>query len=253
MPQKPVFVERVLNAFTLVELAIVLIIIGFIVAGISAGSSMAEAAKLNGVILEAQEYVSAVNNFRGRYNAFPGDYANAGVTWPGNQAGNGDGYIQPWTPNDTNRDEITLAWRHLSLAGMVNSAYTGVNTVAKQADPGINVPASMFGGNSAFNFDGNGCYPSRRYLIFGSFRTGDLAINIALSPLQIATIDRKVDDGAPGTGNVMTPDFDVTNSYTTCFWGATYGGNTNCAVASTNTYTSSTTKNCRFYWTYHIP
>ena len=50
--------------FTLVELSIVIIIIGFLIAGISGGKSLIEQAKLNSVISELQKYQLIYNNFQ---------------------------------------------------------------------------------------------------------------------------------------------------------------------------------------------
>lgn len=64
-------------AFTLVELSIVLIIIGFIIAGISGGVSLMQSSRLNSVIVELRNMQTAFLNFRSRYNAIPGDFSGA--------------------------------------------------------------------------------------------------------------------------------------------------------------------------------
>ena len=64
-------------AFTLVELAIVLVIIGFIAAGISGGLLLIQNARYLSIINETTQYSMAMTNFRTRYNAYPGDFAFA--------------------------------------------------------------------------------------------------------------------------------------------------------------------------------
>ena len=61
------------RGFTLVELSIVIIIIGFLIAGISAGTSLMKQASLNTVIDEVAGYRAAFNNFRARFDSLPGD------------------------------------------------------------------------------------------------------------------------------------------------------------------------------------
>ena len=62
------------SAFSLIELSIVLIIIGLLVAGITGGASLIKSATLRAVMTEARSYNTAVNSFYVAYNAYPGDY-----------------------------------------------------------------------------------------------------------------------------------------------------------------------------------
>ena len=59
------------QGFTLVELSIVIIIIGFLISGISAGQSLIQQAKLNSVITEFMEFDTALQAFKIRYNYLP--------------------------------------------------------------------------------------------------------------------------------------------------------------------------------------
>jgi prepilin-type N-terminal cleavage/methylation domain-containing protein len=108
--------------FTLVELSIVIIIIGFLIAGITAGKSLIEQAKLHTVINELEEYRLMANNFRVTYNALPGDMYNASSMFPNCNPsvpescnGDGSGVIGD---SHNQRDETTLVWRHLYFANM---------------------------------------------------------------------------------------------------------------------------------------
>ena len=62
------------SAFTLIELSIVLIIIGLLVAGITGGASLIKSAQLRSVMSEARGYNVAVNSFVVQYDELPGDY-----------------------------------------------------------------------------------------------------------------------------------------------------------------------------------
>ena len=66
--------DKRLSAFFLIELSIVLIIMGLLVAGVTGGQSLIEAAKVRGVIDEATNYKRAVNIFyakNGRLSSVP--------------------------------------------------------------------------------------------------------------------------------------------------------------------------------------
>src|SRR5258708_1954073 len=69
------------QGFSLVELSIVIIIISFIIAGIAAGTSLIYQASINSVITDLQSTQTSYNNFILRYNAIPGDFANAASYW----------------------------------------------------------------------------------------------------------------------------------------------------------------------------
>ena len=69
------------QGFTLVELSIVIIIIGFLIAGVAAGQSLIKQAALNSVITEYGGIRLSVNTFKERYGFFPGDFPNAYAYW----------------------------------------------------------------------------------------------------------------------------------------------------------------------------
>ena len=68
------------RGFSLIELSIVLIIIGLLVAGITSGQSLIESAKVRSLMNEIREYETAVHVFRTKNdNRFPGDVKNLGT------------------------------------------------------------------------------------------------------------------------------------------------------------------------------
>ncbi|MEJ0010791.1 MAG: prepilin-type N-terminal cleavage/methylation domain-containing protein [Alphaproteobacteria bacterium] len=60
-------------AFTLVELAIVLVIIGLLVGGVLVGADLITSAKINATVSDLQSYTTAATTFRDKYNGIPGD------------------------------------------------------------------------------------------------------------------------------------------------------------------------------------
>jgi prepilin-type N-terminal cleavage/methylation domain-containing protein len=65
------------SGFTLIELSIVLVIIGLIVGGILVGQDLIRAAGERAQISQIEKYNSAVNTFKGKFQAIPGDMAIA--------------------------------------------------------------------------------------------------------------------------------------------------------------------------------
>jgi prepilin-type N-terminal cleavage/methylation domain-containing protein len=122
--------------FTLIEMAIVLVIIGLIVGAVVAGQSLIYAATLRSVISQQLQIQTAIATFRGKYNCLPGDCANAsafGFTGgdPGQvqNNGNGDGIIgppngylfsQPAADEPAPNNEPVAFWAHLSQAGLIS-------------------------------------------------------------------------------------------------------------------------------------
>ena len=100
-----------IEGFTLIELSIVLVIIGLIVGGVLTGQSLISAAEVRAQISQIEKYNSAVNTFRSKFNALPGDmrpelvsqfgFMPGDVTCNGLSAGtrDGNGLIDGFPPS----------------------------------------------------------------------------------------------------------------------------------------------------------
>jgi prepilin-type N-terminal cleavage/methylation domain-containing protein len=99
-------IRRGAAAFTLIEMAIVLVIIGLIVGGVLVGQTLIKAAAIRNQIKQVQDLQMQINTFRTKYDCLPGDCANAttffGTTFGSATIfnGDGDGFIRA-TPNGT--------------------------------------------------------------------------------------------------------------------------------------------------------
>ena len=84
------------QGFTLVEIAIVLVIIGLLLGGILKGQEMITQAKIKNVIADFSGVSAAYHGYQDRYRAIPGDDPNAGTRWttaPAAQPGDGNGVV----------------------------------------------------------------------------------------------------------------------------------------------------------------
>jgi len=69
------------QGFTLVEIAIVLVIIGLLLGGILKGQEMITQAKIKNSIADFSGISAAYHGYQDRYRAIPGDDANASRWW----------------------------------------------------------------------------------------------------------------------------------------------------------------------------
>ncbi len=125
--------------FTLVEIAIVLVIIGLLLGGILKGQEMITQAKIKNAINDFNGVTVAVTSYQDRYRALPGDDPNADTRWTiqAPAKGNGDGVIAG-KYNATvagaapaAAEESNLFWQHLRIAGFVPGLTTGAGSGAQ--------------------------------------------------------------------------------------------------------------------------
>jgi prepilin-type N-terminal cleavage/methylation domain-containing protein len=108
------------RGFTLVEIAIVLVIIGLLLGGILKGQEMITQAKIKNVIADMTGISAAMYGYQDRYRALPGDDKNAGARWTIAGTGNGDGIINGTYLSTTAGDESFMFWDNLRRAGFVS-------------------------------------------------------------------------------------------------------------------------------------
>ena len=244
------------QGFTLVELSIVIIIIGLLIAGIATGTSMLKQATINSVITDMQLYQTAYNNFLLRYRAVPGDFKDAFAHWGTTCAdtaeacnGNGNNVLEPdWY----GPEEGVKAWKHLALANMVSGV-----VVKRQGQKsnvhgeiGVHIPASKVRGagyllqggwSSPSSTQNDGTNPWNDNITNAIFIIIPNSDNLyvlggaALTPQDTFSIDKKIDDG---TVSVFAGTQFLTGAATGRFR-ATDGASAQDNCATTNTADNS--------------
>ncbi len=145
------------HGFTLVEIAIVLVIIGLLLGGILKGQEMITQAKIKNVMADYSGISAAYHGYQDRYRAIPGDDPGATrwTTPAGVNAGNGNGVVDGvYKAGCSTPAEIESChwWDHLRRAGFVSgsgtlqpfNAVTGL--IGVQTGNGAATPAAVLGG-----------------------------------------------------------------------------------------------------------
>jgi len=110
--------------FTLLELAVVLLIIGLLAGGILAGEALIREGTLRKAASQIDEVRAALYTFRTKYGALPGDMAGSREYWPEAVDGDGNGEIEYQNADDI--PESFNAWSHLSKAGLIRQPFAPV-------------------------------------------------------------------------------------------------------------------------------
>lgn len=212
------------KGFTLVELAVVMIIIGLLIGGILKGQEMISNAQVTATVAQMKGIEAAASTFRDQYDAFPGDMANAStrlVNCAANPCNNGDGDARiDVNVGDapTLADEGAFFFNHMRVTDLV-TGFDGAATLQF----GAAIPTAEIGGGymvghsstGVTNFTATEMRPGHYIVLTG--RLADSADGTGiLTASQAARIDRKMDDGRSNSGAVVsetTANCRDTNNY----------------------------------------
>ena len=184
------------SGFTLVEIAIVLVIIGLLLGGILKGQELIKNAKVRNVADQQNAIKAAYFAFQDRFRALPGDFSKASSNIATTAVdGNGDAQILG--------NEQVHAWNHLTSAGFISCAPCAAVAAAPGTPDDTNSPVNAYGGVMLIQFDN--VYNN------GAATTGTNVNNIKsgnqIPSSVLAEVDRKIDDGNPRTGSLRFSTF----------------------------------------------
>jgi prepilin-type N-terminal cleavage/methylation domain-containing protein len=177
--------------FTLIEIAIVLVIIGLLLGGVLKGQELITSARVRNLISQQDGIKAAYFGFLDRFRSLPGDYSLASTNIANVLAGangNGNGQIQSIVGLGT-IDEHVAVWDHLSHAGFINGSYT----YAVLPENPATVPANPYVRYIQLIYDA--AYGTGTPALRHNIKTGNQVPSEILSE-----IDRKIDDGNPVGG-----------------------------------------------------
>lgn len=186
------------EGFTLVELAIVLVIIGLIVGGVIGAQTLMNNARVNNMESSIKGYAAALMSYSGTYGATPGDDTGAANRFPAAPMGAAnvtsttaaatapDGLVTGTAPFEAPGATITatkeqhLVWHHLRAAGLIE------NDATHWGQPNGPFSGSFVGfQNNAFDMN-----------------TGLSVCVSAVPQAQAAQFDQQFDDGLSNAGTV---------------------------------------------------
>lgn len=143
------------SGFTLVEIAIVLVIIGLLLGGVLKGQELINSAKVKNFATDFRNIPLFIYGYQDKYKALPGDHATAATvvtgatnaTTPTTSGGvacassicRGNGVIDGTWNSSTTTDETYLFWQHARLAGLAAgpTSTADANYIPKNADGSI--------------------------------------------------------------------------------------------------------------------
>jgi len=202
------------SGFTLVELAIVMIIIGLLIGGILKGQELIANAQLTATVAQIKGLDGALSTFRDKYSTLPGDMRSPSTRLrdctaiPCSTAGNSNGRIDEPTTLGTAvgvGDEGLIAFTHMAAADLISGV--DINGFAAF---GSALPEAKIGGGFWIGFTANGnaqgvtgMRPGHYLVLNGLVASVSAGATSGITATQAAQIDRKMDDGRADAGDVQ--------------------------------------------------
>ncbi|MDX1915532.1 MAG: prepilin-type N-terminal cleavage/methylation domain-containing protein [Methylophilus sp.] len=206
------------TGFTLIELAIVLVIIGLLLGGVLRGQELINSARVKNMARDFQNVQVYLYGYQDRFRALPGDDQAAPAHVTGTAAGGGhtqNGIIQGNWNTTTDTDETCVFWEHVRRAGLAPGP-TAISCALGNTYQPRNADGGLIGVQSVSTFatitNMNGAYVVCSDAILGRFATQiDSTLDDGVGNTGVVRI---VDAASAGTDGVGAPV--AANAYTVC-------------------------------------
>lgn len=216
------------SGFTLVEIAIVLVIIGLLLGGVLKGQELINSAKVKNMANDFRNIATFVYAYQDKFRAMPGDDPSADTHLSGGTvataitAGDlGNSRINGAWNSVTTTNESFLFWQHVRLAALA----TGPTTFGDAAALAAYIPRNAEGGRIGITSEPvivGGNFPGSFFIcsvMQGRFaRQLDATIddgNTATGSLRAIALTEKATEALAAVPNNLTPNEDA-NLYTVC-------------------------------------
>ena len=202
------------QGFTLVELAIVMVIIGLLIGGVLKGQELITNARITSTIANIKSISAAINTFQDKFSGLPGDIANPGTrlaacTGTCATAGNADGQISgvPGAAPAIGVEGV-VGFAQLAAADLISGSSSSSGTLI-EVMPEINTGGGQSGFMWLGSTDATGAATNNLQPLAANTAYAAIGTNAAVSGTSgsmnitsLAQIDRKIDDGVPLVGSV---------------------------------------------------
>jgi prepilin-type N-terminal cleavage/methylation domain-containing protein len=184
------------SGFTLIEIAIVLVIIGLLLGGVLKGQELINSAKVKNLATDFKNVPVYIYGYQDKFRALPGDDIQA-ASHVGPAASNGDGNglidkgSSAWD-SPTVADETQLFWQHVRLANLAAGPTTGNDLLPSNAVGGVVGVISSSAFNAQFTAANVKATINASYVVCSSAIMGRYA----------KQLDIQMDDGAFDTGSL---------------------------------------------------
>ena len=188
------------TGFTLIELAIVLVIIGLLLGGVLRGQELINSAKVKNMARDFQNVQVYIYGYQDKFKALPGDdpavatHVTGGT--PGTTGTLGNGVIQGNWNTVANGDESCVFWQHVRLAGLAPGP-TVPNCTAGNTYQPRNADGGLIGIQSVSGFTGTSVAPTA-----GGLSGAYVVCSDAILGKFAKQLDTTLDDGVGDTGSL---------------------------------------------------